>query len=103
MPIRTAPDHPTYDASVQQAPLERVPTSVKNVYDRAPLLIPQLFEDALPPWYRRPAAIVLIGLVAVWLLAMIATVAHFGVGGTVQRIGRVGTGILRTFASIAGH
>jgi hypothetical protein len=102
MPIRTARDHPTYDASVQQGP-ERAPASVKNVHDREPLLIPQLFEGALPPWYRRRAGLILLGLSAVWLLAMVATVAHFGVEGTAQRFGRVGAAIMRTFANVVGR
>ena len=32
-----------HDATVQR--------SAKNVFDRDPLLIPQLFEDGPPPWY----------------------------------------------------
>jgi hypothetical protein len=103
MPIRTAHDHPTYDASVQQAPQQSVPPSVKNVYDRDPLLIPQLFEDALPPWYRRRSGIMLVGLISACGLTVVAAVAHFGIGGTAERVGRVGTGLLRTFANIAGH
>jgi len=102
MPIRTAPEHPTYDATVQRDN-QKSPPSVKNVYDREPLLIPQLFEDALPPWYQRRSGIILVGLVVACALAAVAGVAHFGVGGTAERVGRVSAAIMRTFANIVGH
>lgn len=92
MPTRTAPDTPRYDASVQR--------SAKNIYDRDPLLIPQLFEDALPPWYRRPAGIILILLGVLALGAVGFVVFHYGLAGTATRVGRVGAALLRTFARI---
>jgi hypothetical protein len=94
MPIRTAPDTPRYDASVQK--------SVKNVHDRDPLLIPQLFAEPVPPWYRRRSAI-LLGVVALLGVAVV-TVAlqRYGISGTAQRAARVGASVLRTFARVVG-
>jgi hypothetical protein len=103
MPIRIAPDHPPYDPSVQRDPQKSTAPSVKNIYDRDPLLIPQLFEHALPPWYRRRAGIILFVLLALSGIAVVAGVVHFGAVGTAERFGRVGTAILRSFAAIAGH
>ena len=94
MPIRTAPDPPRYDATVQR--------SVKNVYDREPVLIPQLFEVGGRPWYRRSAGLVLALLALLALSAVALIFYRYGLGGTVERIGRVVTGVLRTFARVAG-
>ena len=97
MPTRTSPEPPRYDASVQ-----RKVASVKNPHDREPLLIPQLFGDALPPWYRRRSGLLLLGLGALGLCMVAAVVVRFGLGGTAERIGRVVTGFLRTFARMFG-
>lgn len=95
MPTLTSPDHPQYDASVQR--------SVTDIFDRDPLLIPRLFKDALPPWYRRRSGQVLAALIALCLISAVAVVVYFGVDGTAERAGRVGFAILRTFANIAGR
>ena len=94
MPIRTAPDPPRYDATVQR--------SVKNVHDREPVLIPQLFEEGGKAWYRRSAGLVLALLALLALSAVGLILYRYGVGGTVERVGRVATGLLRTFARMAG-
>ena len=94
MPTRSSPDHPQYDASVQR--------SVKNVYDRDPLLIPRLFEDVRPPWYRRRSGQVLVALLVLCVSAATVSVILFGVKDTAESVGRLGTFLLRAFASIAG-
>ena len=95
MSTRTSPDHPRYDASVQR--------TVKNVHDRDPLLIPQLFADALPPWYRRRSGQVLAVLLVICLGAAALVLVRFGVKETALGVVRVGTSVLRTFANIAGR
>jgi hypothetical protein len=97
MPTRTSPEPPRYDASVQ-----RSVASVKNVHDREPLLIPQLFEDTLPPWYRRRSGLTLAALIAVCTGCALAVLVRYGVGGTAERVGRVGTAMLRMFARMFG-
>ena len=90
MPTRTAPDPPRYDATVQR--------SAKNVFDRDPLLIPQLFEDGPPPWYRRRSGITL-ALVALLCLAGLAfALQQFGFAGTAKRAGPIAEAVLRAFA-----
>ena len=95
MPIRTAPDHTQYDASVQQ--------SVNGVLDRDPLLIPQLFKDTFPPWYRRRSGQVLVVLLVLCFVAAALVVVRLGVSDTAERLGRLGLSLLRTFANIAGR
>jgi hypothetical protein len=94
MTIRTAPEPPRYDATVQR--------SVKNFYDRDPVLIPQLFEEGGKAWYRRSAGLVLALLALLALSAVGLVVYRYGLGGTVERVGRLATGMFRTFARIAG-
>jgi hypothetical protein len=94
MPTRTAPETPRYDATVQR--------SVKNVYDRDPVLIPQLFADVTPRWYRQWWGIVL-GILGILFLAGLAfALERYGFGGTVQRVGRVLALVMRTFARLVG-
>jgi hypothetical protein len=57
MSSRPAPPSRRYDATSQP--------SVKNVFEREPLLIPQRPEDRPRPWFRRPAA-------WVWILIAVA-------------------------------
>jgi hypothetical protein len=94
MPTRTAPNHPQYDGTVQR--------SVKNVYDRDPLLIPQLFAES-PPWYRGRAGILLAIVVLLCAGALAFALSRYGLDGAAQRMGRVGTGVLRTFARTVGR
>ena len=91
MTTRTAHDAPRYDATIER--------SAKNVFDRDPLLIPQTYDDAGPPWYRRRAAIV-VGVVALLCLAGLSyPVQRYGLAGTAQRAGHVSVIVLRAFAN----
>ena len=57
MPSRTTPEPARYDATVQP--------NVKNVFAREPVLIPQLFEKRLRPWYRRRSGRMVVALLFV--------------------------------------
>jgi hypothetical protein len=94
MPTRTSRDHPRYDASVQR--------NVKNVYDRDPLLIPQLFEDTAPPWYRRRSWQILAALLGLCLTGAALMLFNYGLTGTAERTGRLASDLLRGFASAVG-
>ena len=94
MPIRTDRDTARYDATVQPSP--------KNVFDREPLLVPQLFDDGPPPWYRRRSAITL-GVVALLCLAgLVYVLGNYGFARTAQRAASLGTAVLRSFARVSG-
>ena len=67
-----ARDVPRYDASVQP--------SVKSVFDREPLLIPQLFEDVKPQRYRRRSWILVAIVVTAIVAATAFAVMRFGIG-----------------------
>ena len=91
MPNRTAPDHPRYDPTVQRSP--------KNIFDREPVMIPQLFVET-SPWYRRRSGIVLGALGLVCLLALAVLLYLNGVRGTVQLFGRGSVAGLRAFTRL---
>ncbi|HEU4719790.1 MAG TPA: hypothetical protein VFS59_00395 [Gemmatimonadaceae bacterium] len=94
MPTRTDRETPRYDATVQR--------SVKNVYDRHPVLIPQLFVDTTPRWYQQWWGIAL-GVVAFLIVVGVAfAVQEFGLAGTAQRAGEAGVGLMRGFARVVG-
>ena len=65
------PPHPT-PTSARRA--EAVQPSVKNVFDRQPLLIPPR-PDARAPWYRRPAVVICLVLLGA---AMVAAAVRYG-------------------------
>ena len=94
MPTRTDPETPRYDATV--------PPSVKNVFDRDPLLIPQLFDDGRQPWYRRRSAITLTVVALLCLAGLAYALGTHGLAGTAQRAASVATAVLRSFARISG-
>jgi hypothetical protein len=92
---RTARDTPRYDPSVQRNP--------KNVFEREPVLIPQLFVDRLPPWYRRRSTIALAGLGTIALGTALFMVTQFGVAGAAQRVGRGGLIVVEGFANLVAR
>jgi hypothetical protein len=90
MPTRTSPDPPRYDATVQRNP--------KNVFGREPLVVPRLFDDAPPPWYQRRSAIALGSVGFLCLAGFAVAVQQYGLAGTAEWAGRIGTNVLRAFA-----
>lgn len=90
---RTSRELPRYDATVQRSP--------KNVFDRDPVLIPQLFVDPpVPRWYRRPAAITLASVSTLAIGAGAVMVSRFGLAGATHRIGSAGSVILEGFVGL---
>ena len=57
MPSRTTAEPARYDATVQP--------SARNVFGREPVLIPHLFGERLPPWYRRRSGRMVVALLFV--------------------------------------
>jgi hypothetical protein len=92
MPTRISPESPRIDANAQP--------SVKNLHDRDPLLIPQLFEVGKPPWYRRGTTILLmiVGLLAGVALGYL--VHRFGWHGTLARFEHAGAKVMTKFARL---
>lgn len=95
MPLRSSPSAPLrYDARVERKP------DPKHVFDRDPLLIPQLFTDGRPRWYRRPiwwlAILASVGVVS----AMGVLVARHGPRGALTRVGHVGVVAMRAYTRI---
>lgn len=91
MPTRTSSKPPArYDATVQRG--------ARNVFDRDPILIPQLFEDGPPPWYRRRAGITLAIVALLCLAGLAFAVQQFGFAGTAKRAGSIAVAVPRAFA-----
>jgi hypothetical protein len=61
----------------------------RNVFHREPLVVPQLFVDLTPPWYRRPPAIVLAAVFVLLAVTIGALVARFGVAGVLRAYARL--------------
>jgi hypothetical protein len=92
MLTRISPESPRLDANLQP--------SVKNVHDRDPLLIPQLFEAGKPPWHRRGTTILLM-IVVLLAAAVLGYLVHrFGWHGTLARFERVGAKVMTKFARL---
>jgi hypothetical protein len=92
MPTRISPESPRFGAKVQP--------SVKNIHDRDPLLIPQLFEVGNPPWYRRGTTILLMILGLLGAVALGYLVHRFGWHGTLARFEHAGATIMTRFARL---
>lgn len=59
--------------------------STKHPFNRDPLLIPQLFVDTRPRWYRRPAILVTIAASSLVVLGIAAAVRLYSVEGLAQK------------------
>ncbi len=94
MPLRSPPTPPRYDPSVQRHPDPR------HLFDRDPLLVPQLFVDIRPPWYKRPWLILAIVVSLCTVSAMGFLVSRYGVRGAFVRVGGAGVTILRVYTRI---
>jgi len=94
MPLRTRPAPPRYDASVERPP------DPKHIFDRDPLLIPQLFVEAGPPWYKRARWWVAIVPSLGAVTTMSVLVARFGPRGAMERVGDFGVAILHVYTRL---
>ena len=63
--------------------------SVKNPFDRDPLVIPQLFVDGRP-WYRRRDTIAKLVLATASVMLLIVVVRHFSVESVLRTVARMG-------------
>ncbi|HEX7980543.1 MAG TPA: hypothetical protein VF461_18210 [Gemmatimonadaceae bacterium] len=99
MPLRSSPAAPPrYDSSVERRPDPR------HVFDRDPLLIPQLFVDMTPPWHTRArwrvAIVVALGIVT----TMGVLVAQQGPRGAIGTVGRAGVAVMHAYTRlVAGY
>jgi len=94
MPLRSPPTRPQYDPSVQRRP------DPKNLFDRDPLLVPQLFVDIRPPWYKRPWMVLAIVVTVCMVSTMGVLVSRYGVRGAWVRVGGAGVTIMRVYTRI---
>jgi len=96
-PLQTPPTPPRYDARVERRP------DPKHIFDRDPLLIPQLFVDAGPPWHSRKRwrfALVL----AVGAASVIGTlVVREGPRGAAATLEQVGAGVLHVYTRLVAR
>ena len=94
MPLRSPSAPPRYDASVERRP------DPKHVFDRDPLLIPQLFVDNGPPWYKRArwrfALVVSVGAIS----AVGVLVAQQGPRAAMATLGRAGAGVMHIYTRL---
>jgi hypothetical protein len=61
------------------------PASHKHPFDRDPLLIPQLFVDTRPRWYRRPVILVTMAISALMVLSVTVLVRLYTVETLVRK------------------
>ena len=95
MPLRSSPAAPPrYDNTVQRRP------DPKHIFDRDPLLIPQLFIDMSPPWYKRPRWLALIVVSAGAVVTVGVLTALHGPRGAMETIGRAGVGALHVYTRL---
>lgn len=97
MPLRSPPAPPRYDPSVQRRP------DPKHVFDREPLLIPQLFVDLTPPWYKRRRWQLLLALAGGAAVTVGVLTAVQGPRRAMETLGRVGTGTLHVYTRIVAR
>ena len=65
--------------------------SPKHPFDRDPLLIPQLFVDGKPPWYRQPASLAGIAAGSLMLLGTAAVVRVYSFEGLLRKFAALAT------------
>ena len=96
MPLLSRLTPPRYDANVERRPDPR------HLFDRDPLLIPQLFVDLTPPWYkrRRWQAVLALSAGAVVTVGVLAAVQ--GPRRAMETLGRAGAGTLHVYTRLVG-
>jgi hypothetical protein len=92
--LRSRPAPPRYDSSVERRP------DPKHVFDRDPLLIPQLFVDMTPPWYKRPRWL-FVGVASVGAVTTLSVlVALYGPRGAMERVGEAGVAVMHAYTRL---
>jgi hypothetical protein len=59
--------------------------SSKHPFNRDPLLIPQLFVDTTPRWYRRPVILATMAIIAMIMLGVAVAVRVYTAEGLARR------------------
>jgi hypothetical protein len=95
MPLQSSPPAPPrYDSTVARNP------DPKHLFDRDPLLIPKMFVDPGPPWYKRRrwwlASAAALGTVT----TMSVLVALYGPRGAIERVGNAGVAVLHVYTRL---
>ncbi len=94
MPLRSPPAPPRYDSSVERCPDPR------HVFDRDPLLIPQLFIDTSPRWYHRLRWRFVLGLAAGAVVTVGVLVAVQGPHRAMETLSRTGAGAMHVYTRL---
>ena len=94
MPLLSRLTPPRYDANVERRPDPR------HLFDRDPLLIPQLFVDPTPPWHTRTRWRLLVAL-SVGTVATVGTLMVLqGPRRAMETLGEVGVGVIRGYTRL---
>ena len=96
MPLLSRLTPPRYDANVERRPDPR------HIFDRDPLLIPQLFVDLTPPWYKRRRWQTLLVFAAGAVVTVGVLAAVQGPRGAMETIGRAGASTLHAYTRLVG-
>jgi len=95
MPLRRSPPAPPrYDNSVERRP------DPKHIFDRDPLLIPQLFADRAPPWYKRRRWIALMVVAAGAVATAGALTVLQGPRRAMETLGRAGVSAMHVYTRL---
>jgi hypothetical protein len=95
MPLRSSPTAPSrYENSVERRPDPR------HVFDRDPLLIPALFVDPGPPWYKRRRWLFVSVVSAGAITTLGVLVALYGPRGAVERLGDAGVAVMHGYTRL---
>ena len=97
MSLLSRPVPPRYDATVERRPDPR------HLFDRDPLLIPKLFVDLGPPWYKRRRWIFAGVVSASAVTTMTILVALYGPRGAVERVGDAGVAVMHGYTRLVGR
>jgi hypothetical protein len=95
MPLHSSPPAPPrYDSTAARHP------DPKHLFDRDPLLIPQLFVDPGPPWYKRRRWLLASAGALATVVMVGVLVALYGPRGAAERLGNAGVAVMRTYTRL---
>jgi len=96
MPLlsRSAPPPARYDATVERRP------DPKHVFDREPLLIPQLFVDTSPRWHSRKRWRIAIALSVGAAVTVGTMMVLQGPRAAITTLGHVGIGAMHVYTEL---